>query len=83
MRRHKEVGDAAVVRATGERRVLIGNDKGKSGSAFGMVARALGHGMHAGVVQFIKGSFGLPGNPAQGWRLGAALAVLRAQGVIP
>ncbi|MNN63356.1 Cob(I)yrinic acid a,c-diamide adenosyltransferase [compost metagenome] len=32
-----------------------GNGKGKSSSAFGMVARALGHGLKVGVVQFIKG----------------------------
>lgn len=37
--------------------VLTGNGKGKSSSAFGMVARALGHGMQVGVVQFIKGSY--------------------------
>ena len=35
--------------------VLSGNGKGKSSSAFGMLARALGHGMQCGVVQFIKG----------------------------
>lgn len=34
--------------------ILTGNGKGKSSSAFGMVARALGHGMKVGVVQFIK-----------------------------
>lgn len=37
--------------------VLTGNGKGKSSSAFGMAARALGHGMKVGVVQFIKGAF--------------------------
>ena len=37
--------------------VLTGNGKGKSSSAFGMVARALGHGMRVGVVQFIKGAY--------------------------
>jgi cob(I)alamin adenosyltransferase len=36
--------------------VVTGNGKGKSSSAFGMVARALGHGMRVGVVQFIKGA---------------------------
>lgn len=36
--------------------VLTGNGKGKSSSGFGMVARALGHGMKVGVVQFIKGA---------------------------
>lgn len=37
--------------------VLTGPGKGKSSSGFGMLARALGHGMKVGVVQFIKGSF--------------------------
>lgn len=37
--------------------VLTGAGKGKSSSGFGMVARALGHGMNVGVVQFIKGAF--------------------------
>lgn len=35
--------------------VLTGSGKGKSSSAFGMVARAIGHGMNVGVAQFIKG----------------------------
>lgn len=35
--------------------VLTGDGKGKSSSGFGMVARSLGHNMHCGVVQFIKG----------------------------
>ena len=37
--------------------VLTGPGKGKSSSGFGMVARALGHGMQVGIVQFIKGKF--------------------------
>jgi cob(I)alamin adenosyltransferase len=37
--------------------VLTGPGKGKSSSGFGMLARALGHGMNVGVVQFIKGAF--------------------------
>ena len=36
--------------------VITGPGKGKSSSGFGMVARALGHGLKVGVVQFIKGS---------------------------
>lgn len=36
--------------------VLSGNGKGKSSSAFGMAARALGHDMQVGIVQFIKGA---------------------------
>ena len=35
--------------------VTTGNGKGKSSSGFGMVMRALGHGMKVAVVQFIKG----------------------------
>ncbi len=60
MERKKAVVDAAISRATEKRGVVVvntGNGKGKSSAAFGMVARALGHGMHVGVVQFIKGSF--------------------------
>jgi cob(I)alamin adenosyltransferase len=58
MRRKKSVVDAAIERATEERGLLLlltGNGKGKSSSAFGMVARALGYGMRVGVAQFIKG----------------------------
>lgn len=57
MARKKSVIDAAIAAATDERGLLIvitGNGKGKSTSAFGTVARALGHGMKVGVVQFIK-----------------------------
>lgn len=58
MQRKKEVVDEAIARADQEQGlvlVLTGNGKGKSSSAFGMVARTLGHGMKAGVAQFIKG----------------------------
>jgi cob(I)alamin adenosyltransferase len=58
MQRYKAVVDARVAGATLDRGVLVvntGNGKGKSSSAFGMVARALGHGMKVVVVQFIKG----------------------------
>lgn len=57
MVRKKAMIDANIARATGERGLLLvltGNGKGKSSSAFGMVARALGHGMKVGVAQFIK-----------------------------
>jgi cob(I)alamin adenosyltransferase len=60
MARKKAVVDAGIAQATIERGVVIvntGNGKGKSTAGFGMVARALGHGMKVGVVQFIKGSF--------------------------
>lgn len=58
--RLKERVDARIAEATEERGVLIvitGNGKGKSTSGFGTVARATGHGMKAGVAQFIKGSW--------------------------
>lgn len=58
MRRKKEVIDAAIEKADREKGLLVvltGNGKGKSSSAFGMLARALGHGMRVGVAQFIKG----------------------------
>lgn len=60
MQRKKEIIDEKIAKATEERGVLLihtGNGKGKSSSAFGMVARALGHDMNVGIVQFIKGSF--------------------------
>lgn len=60
MLRKKALVDRKVARATIDRGVLVvntGNGKGKSSSGFGMLARALGHGMRCGVVQFIKGTF--------------------------
>ena len=60
MARKKAVVDAKIAEATRDQGVLLvhtGNGKGKSSAGFGMLARALGHGMHVGVVQFIKGAF--------------------------
>ncbi len=57
MARKKALIDASIAAATEERGLLLvitGNGKGKSTSGFGGVARALGHGMKVGVVQFIK-----------------------------
>ncbi|MFC3609374.1 cob(I)yrinic acid a,c-diamide adenosyltransferase [Stutzerimonas tarimensis] len=59
MQRKKAVMDEKIAQARDEYGLLLvhtGNGKGKSSSAFGMVARALGHGMKVGVVQFIKGA---------------------------
>lgn len=59
MQRKKQVVDEGIARASDERGIVLvhtGNGKGKSSSAFGMVARTLGHGLKAGVVQFIKGA---------------------------
>jgi len=58
MQRKKAVIDAAIARADRDQGLLLvltGNGKGKSSSAFGMIARALGHGMRIGVAQFVKG----------------------------
>ncbi|MBU6296662.1 MAG: cob(I)yrinic acid a,c-diamide adenosyltransferase [Alphaproteobacteria bacterium] len=58
MQRKKAVVDAAIARADDERGLLLvltGNGKGKSSSAFGMMARSLGSGMTVAVAQFIKG----------------------------
>ncbi len=60
MQRKKAVVDEKIAQATQDKGlilVLTGNGKGKSSSGFGMVARALGHGMRVGIVQFIKGSY--------------------------
>lgn len=57
MARKKAIIDAHIKEAnidTGIMILLTGNGKGKSSSAFGMVARAIGHGLKVGVVQFIK-----------------------------
>jgi cob(I)alamin adenosyltransferase len=58
MQRKKEVVDSHIAQAQQARGVIVvntGNGKGKSSSGFGVVARALGHGMKVGIVQFIKG----------------------------
>ncbi|HCD05964.1 MAG TPA: cob(I)yrinic acid a,c-diamide adenosyltransferase, partial [Methylophaga sp.] len=59
MQRHKEVVDQKIQKATRDKGLLLcitGNGKGKSSSGFGMIARALGHDMKVGIVQFIKGA---------------------------
>ena len=60
MQRKKEYVDGNIAAATidkGLLLVLTGNGKGKSSSAFGMLARSVGHGLRCGVVQFIKGQW--------------------------
>lgn len=57
MQRKKEVIDEKIGAADTERGVFLintGNGKGKSSAAFGLVARALGHGLNVVVIQFVK-----------------------------
>ncbi len=60
MQRKKEHIDKKIAEATEERGIVIvvcGNGKGKSTSGFGTVLRCVGHGLKAGVAQFIKGQW--------------------------
>lgn len=60
MARKKAIIDEKIKQADKEKGIIVittGNGKGKSSSGFGMVARALGHGMKVGIIQFIKGAF--------------------------
>lgn len=57
MQRKKEIIDAKVGAADTARGIFLihtGTGKGKSSAAFGLIARALGHGMTAAVIQFVK-----------------------------
>ncbi|MGB0895036.1 MAG: cob(I)yrinic acid a,c-diamide adenosyltransferase [Parashewanella sp.] len=56
----KQQVDARIEAATVEKGLLLiltGNGKGKSTSGFGTIARAVGHGKKAAVIQFIKGDW--------------------------
>ncbi|CUB03457.1 cob(I)yrinic acid a,c-diamide adenosyltransferase [Marinomonas fungiae] len=60
MKKIKQHVDRRIAKAQEEKGtfvLLTGNGKGKSSSALGMVARALGHNMKVGVVQFLKGEW--------------------------
>jgi cob(I)alamin adenosyltransferase len=70
MRKKKAARDKIIATKTIEKGLLIvhtGKGKGKSTAAFGMVLRALGHGMPVAVVQFVKGK----------WQTGERIALER------
>ena len=59
-RKRKEERDRMLATKTIEKGLLIvhtGKGKGKSTAAFGLVMRALGHGMRIGIIQFVKGKW--------------------------
>jgi cob(I)alamin adenosyltransferase len=76
MIKRKALQDAEVASKTiAEKGLLIvntGTGKGKSTAAFGLVLRALGHGFHVGIVQFIKGA----------WETGERMALARFDDLI-
>lgn len=60
MERRRQVQAERLAERTREKGLVIvhtGEGKGKSSAAFGMVFRALGHGLPVAVIQFIKGAW--------------------------
>jgi cob(I)alamin adenosyltransferase len=60
MEKKKAARDKIMSSKTDQRGLVIvhtGKGKGKSTAAWGMVMRALGHGMRVGIVQFVKGKW--------------------------
>ena len=67
MENRKAVQDAEVASKTIEKGLLIvntGPGKGKTTAAMGLALRALGHGWHVGIVQWVKGTWRTGEKPA-------------------
>ena len=82
MKKKKAARDKIVATKTVEKGLLIvhtGKGKGKSTAAFGIVFRAIGNGMKAGVVQFVKGKW-QTGERAVLERLGPDAVTMTAMG---
>lgn len=75
MRKKKEARTKILATKTEEKGLLIvhtGKGKGKSTAAFGLMMRAVGHGMRVGMVQFVKGA----------WSTGETVALERFEDLV-
>ncbi|MBP2227409.1 cob(I)alamin adenosyltransferase [Azospirillum agricola] len=75
MKRRKALQERTLASKTIEKGLLMvhtGKGKGKSTAAFGLMMRAVGHGMRVGMVQFVKGA----------WSTGETVALERFEDLV-
>lgn len=75
MKRRKALQERTLASKTVEKGLLMvhtGKGKGKSTAAFGLMMRAVGHGMRVGMVQFVKGA----------WSTGETVALERFEDLV-